>query len=297
MFFKIMFALLSPFLSGATNVVDSHLSNNLFKRVDTLVFFHSCALLVLLPILLLFGKPDPLTAGIFPFVFLFCVIEVVYQFPYFKAFRYADVSVNAALMFLSNLILPILAFLFLGEHLSGRQYIGFFIILLFNLILSINIRERFRINRAFYLMLFTSFILMIQLVVLKHITNVLSWYSTLFWTASLTVVLTFSLLLAPSTRRDIIRNIENAKKHWKILFANECLAQLINVIEFAAVGMLPIVIFSGITNTQPFFALAVGYILNKYARQQIILEKTDRFHLFKKIICFSFIWVGVLMMM
>ena len=170
--FWIFIALLSPLFHGFANILDNYLTNKIFKSVSSLVFLSAFFNFLFLPLIFLIEIPQLPTLEMLPFFILVGLIEVFYLYPYYKALQSEDTSVVSSLFELSKIFIPILAFLFLGEILSIKQYAGIFIIILSSLFLSINRHEKlFKFNKAFFLMAGCSLMLSAEAIIYKHIFN------------------------------------------------------------------------------------------------------------------------------
>ena len=54
---------------------------------------------------------------------LVSLIDTFYQIPYYYAVKHVDTSIMAALFSIGKIIVPILAYFVVGEHLTSSQYV------------------------------------------------------------------------------------------------------------------------------------------------------------------------------
>lgn len=292
--FNLFIAFFSPLFAAATNVIDSHVANSILKKVDAVVFYSTITNILVLPFLLLFGRPQPLTHEDLPLMALACFIDVAYQFPFYSAMKKIDTSITSALLSLGELSIPVLAWFIVDEKLSLRQYAGFGVIILFNIALSMKNSGKLRINTAFWLMLLASNLIAFESVLLKKIMENLDWLSTIFYLSLFTSILSLGLLVRRSCRHDIVRHFPQFRERWKLFLLNEMFGQAAAVVEIYAISVLPVVVFVAINNTEPIFTLLYGailyYFFNKNPR-----EKVDPQTIGSKLVFFAFIILGVIL--
>ena len=87
MLFSIFVALLSPFIWAGSQILDSHVSNNLFKKNSSVIFYLGLTNLLVLPFIVWWGGVEVLRfpTSIWPIIVLAAALEVGYQIPYFLA--------------------------------------------------------------------------------------------------------------------------------------------------------------------------------------------------------------------
>lgn len=83
-------------------------------------------------------------------------LDIVYLYPYYTAMKVIDTSIVAALFSLGQITIPVMTYLWLDERLSLTQYIGFAIIIMSSIALSIKGTKIPKLNRAFYYMVGAS---------------------------------------------------------------------------------------------------------------------------------------------
>lgn len=287
-------AFVGPIVGAAGNIIDAHISNHIFRRLSTVLFYNNITNLIGVPFLLLFGMPTLFDLSLLPALLAVSAITIGYQVPYYKALKSIDTSIISALLALGKIIIPVMAYFMLGEKLSFWQYIGFFIIIWFSLILNHKKSKKLKINRAFYYMLFVSIIIAVQMVLFKYILNYLDWVSTSFYTIIFSNLWLSLCFFQKRARRDIYHRWPKyrAKIHYFLL--NEGLDQTGNITAKYALSQLSVVTTTGIASTQPIFVLISCIILHHFFGKKI-KEKICKKHIIKKSICFVMILLGTVL--
>jgi uncharacterized membrane protein len=106
----IIIAFFTPVLHGWANVLDSYLSNTLFKRLTTLIFFSAAINVLFLPCIWIFGLPHILSTQVLGFTILISVIDILYQYPYYLALKKADTSIVVSMFCFGEILVPFLPF-------------------------------------------------------------------------------------------------------------------------------------------------------------------------------------------
>lgn len=293
-----MFAYLVAFLSqslwAASNIIDSHISNNMFKRIYSLVFFCVITNILVIPFLFFFGVPKLPSLSTMPFLLGAAALEFLYLFPYYLAMRKIDTSIIIALFGLGKIIIPLLAFCLVGEVLQPVQYLGFFIVVITSVVISLEPSQKLKINSAFWLMCLCSLMYAFQIVFMKRALQEIDWVTNLFWMSLITFTLGLTLLISQKNRADIFGNGAKFFERFSVFILNEGLSQLGNMANNFALAAIPVVIYSAIGATQPMFVLLFCYI-SKFILPNCFKENLDRANVVKKLTCFIFIVVGVIL--
>ena len=261
----VLIAFLTPLLHALSCIVDAHFSNNIFKKVPSLVFYATISNIIIIPFLFLFGTPIIPPLEILAILFIISLIEVCYQIPYYHALRNIDTSIVVALFSLGKIAIPVLAYFIVNEKLNFTQYCGFGIILLSTFLLNFDIKK-LKINIAFFLMLVVSLLLSLS--------------------SSL------SLLFLPQYRTDIISSFPQYKKRIKLFLSNEILNQGGTLAGTIALAHLPVLAVKSIGSSQSIFTLLLGFVLYKIFGNRF-KENLTRQEVIKKLISFIAIIIGI----
>ncbi|MDR2902796.1 MAG: hypothetical protein LBU87_06835 [Lactobacillales bacterium] len=292
--FPVLIAFLEPALWSVTNIMDAKISNHIFKKIPTIIFYNILTNIIVLPIIFLLGVPHLPGLSVLPYLFLFCLLDILYLFPYYLAVRRADTSINVAYFSLGEIATPLLAFFIISEKPTVYQCVGFFIIIICNIILSLEKGKKFKINTAFWLMLLVSLINIFQTVLLKIVLERLDWLSTALWGAVIPIFIGLPFLVFPQVRRDILSQMPVFKKNWKIFIGNEIISQAAGIVSKFALSFLPVIVYRAIAATQTLFVLGYSGVL-RFFGYRYMKEKLDYKNVVKKLICFIFIIFGLIL--
>ena len=258
----VLIAFLTPILHALSCIVDAHFSNNIFKKVPSLVFYATISNIIIIPFLFLFGTPIIPPLEILAILFIISLIEVCYQIPYYHALRNIDTSIVVALFSLGKIAVPVLAYFIVNEKLNFTQYCGFGIILLSTFLLNFDIKK-LKINIAFFLMLVVSLLLSLSSVLSKYSLQSVDFVTVLFWGSIFATSIFLSLLLLPQYRTDIVSTFPQYKKRIKLFLSNEILNQGGTLALTIALAYLPVLVVELIESSQSIFTLLLGFVLYK----------------------------------
>lgn len=293
--FYLFIALLSPFFDAVAIIIESLLSNNTFKRQTTMIFYVSLMDAFFVPLVFLFGLPTIPSAECLWIYLILGIFDIVYLYPYYTAMKVIDTSIVAALFSLGQVIVPILSFLLLDEVLNLHQYIGFAIIIMASVALSIKGTRIPKLSRAFWWMVMSSIAVSCRVVLVKCVMNVDgNWINMVVYPCLVSGVLPFIFLFFKKARKDIARNFPPYLKKFKIFAFNELLCYLGMVCSIYGLSALSPVVSSGISSLQPIYLLATCYFLST-CYSFVLKEKITRQVMMKKLFCFVLIILGVIL--
>lgn len=294
--FAVFMAFLAPILHSTCNLIDSHLSNNLFRSKSSIIFYNSLTNVIAVPFLLLFGLPHLVSFKLLGILTIIAAIEVFYQLPYYLALRKIDTSITSALFSLANVLIPVLAWLIVDEKLHISQYFGFAVIIIASVILNIDNPRRIRINSAFWLMLMCSVSLAFQSVLYKYALENLDWVTAVFYPLVISSLLSLCFLIPSHSRRRIISGFGGFKKNFKYFLLNEAIYQSGEIPSLFALSTLSVVAIEGINATQPIFVLIFSLLISLIYGKKLKEEIAPK-DVVKKLLCFGFIAWGVILIL
>lgn len=296
MLFSVCIALFPPLIWAGSQILDSHVSNNLFRKNSSVIFYLGLTNLFVLPFIVWWGGSDVMAfpKEVWWIIALAVALEIGFQIPYFLALRRMDVSIIAAMFSSGRIFMPVLAYYIVGEELKLIQYIGFFVIIVSTIILNLKRTDRLRLDACFYLMLCASFMTMLGSVISKKALDDINWLSFSFYYILVTDIFILSMLLVPEFRKEITSDFHIFKRKFKLLIFMEVLDRSASLASMLALSLLPVVVKSALGSTQPIFVLIYGYILYYFFGSRF-KENLTRSELVKKLICFAVIIVGVVL--
>lgn len=293
--FFIIIAFLSPFFYAFANLIESNLSNRTFKRQTTMIFYISLMNCVFLPLILFVGMPSipsPIALGCF---FILGLVDVIYLYPYYTALKVIDTSIVGALFSLGQITIPILSYFILNETLSFTQYIGFILIIMASVALSIKGVKIPKLHRAFYYMLVASLLRAFYVVLEKYVLNEDgNWVNMAVYTNVFSGIIPFVLLLNKKCFNNIKKNFKPYITKFKYFAVNEFFCFLGGACAIYGLSGLSPVVSVSIGATMPIFLLIMSYLISKYFLVQL-KEKLSIRILMKKFFCFVLIILGVIL--
>lgn len=264
-----------------SNIFDNYLSSKIFTRLSNLIFFSGLINLLFLPFCFLLGVPKIITVQAFSLIFLISFINVFYLYPYYWSLQKIDTSIVISLFSLGKIFTPLFAFAFLNEHLKSIQYIGFFLVMLSSILLTLDFKK-LRFNASFFLMLIVSIIITIQVILYKVLyAQGINWSSSVLWIGLFDFIISIPLIFLPKNLTDFKNSYIKVKNIGWLFLLNQFLSWSGEAISIYALFYIPASIFEGITSTQPIFVLIFALlfaskfssIFNEYIAGRIIKKK------------------------
>ena len=290
----VLAAFISPATHSLSNIFDAYIVGNLFKKVSTSIFFSNITNILGLVVLLMMGEVHLLSQQALPYAVLVSFISVFYLFPYYAALRETDTSVVAALFSLERVFVPVWAYLFIGEVVHSGQYVGLGIIIVTTVILNIQDPKKIKLNKAFWLMLFSAVILSFQGVLYKKVLQDTDWLSVAFWCFFMVFVIRWSMVLFKPLRRDVVAEFPKYKDNFGKFCLIAVIDQLGTLAPIYALSIVPVLVETSVSSTQPIFVVLYGIILAKLFGNKF-KENLSRKDIIRKIICFTIIGIGVVL--
>ena len=99
---------------------------------------------------------------------------------YYKAVQYEEISRVAILYQIGPIFVLMLSLLFIGEKLTKNHFIGFLLLLIAGLVVSLKIKTKFTVSKALPLMVLSMFMGSIGIVMVKYVYNIASFWSAFF---------------------------------------------------------------------------------------------------------------------
>lgn len=291
----IWIAFLAPIFGGAACIIESKLSNHSFKHQTTMIFYISLMNCVFLPLILLLGRPSVPSDVQMMCYFGLAAIDVIYLYPFYTAMKVIDTSIVAALFALGQITIPLMSYLFLGEVLTLVQYIGFTVIIMASVALSVKGTKIPKLNKAFYFMLFASLLKAGYYILEKYVLTIDgNWINMVVYPNLISGLMPFAFLLVPVWRKDIFKHFPPYLNKFKMFAINEFLCFLMLAAQVYGMSGLSPVESASIGGTEPIFMLVMSYFLLKQFNIKLNEKITHRI-LMKKVFCFVLITLGVIL--
>jgi len=216
---------------------------------------------------------------------------------YFKVLKEEDASYVIFMLQLIPIFVITLSFLILGETISVKQLIGFIIILVSSLALSVtDWRKVFHIKKTFWLLVIMDALFAFASVLIKFAINATSFSQILSyesWGIGIGGLVLF--IFFPSIRNAFIEIITTVKKKvLGIMFVNEGIYVVSKSLSYFAYAIGPVALVSVVGSTQVFFGILSGWVLTLLL-PHLFDEKIRRDDLVKKVCLALLLIAGILL--
>lgn len=279
----ILIALIGPFASAISNLIDKYLVEKYFKGGESgaLVLFSALFSIVALPFVL-FLSPESVFLGLKTSTILTLngTINIICLIFYFKALDEDDASTVVPYYQLIPVFGFFLGYLILGETIGFAELLGCLIVVLGLGFLSVDFGEE-KINfkkKVVFLMCLSSLLFAFNGVVFKFFAIDVGFWPSLFWEFSGNVVVgLFILLFFSAYRKQFFGMLKS--NSWPVLSLsslNELIYILGEGFAIYATLLAPIVLIMTFNGFQPVFVFIFSLILS------ILFPKTFKESLHKK---------------
>lgn len=290
----IIFALIAPALWAITNLFDSKLRNFHIKDEFVLTTFAGFVGLLTFLFVPIYGFSFP---GIWIFIISMIagVLYIYAMIPYFKALALEDASTVVMLLYITPVLIPFFARFFLNENLLFIQYIGFALILLGGLLISIkrNALKKIHVSKALFMMLGAGIMLDVYYLLEKYIYLNQPFWNGFLWIRLGSFIGALTILAIPKYRKSFIQMKNNLNfKSFRLIFGGE----LLNLIALVSIGFAlslgSVSLVTSLTNFQPLFLLVFVILLSKFF-PKLYQEKLSKKIIFVKAIAVVLLILGL----
>ncbi len=286
-------ALIASILWAVVVIVDKFILTHYIKDAVSYQVFLTLTMLPFLIFLLPFTShnTNSSTPIILPVIIILLGVAMGLVFVlYNKALMIEEVSRVTPLFYLSPLFVLLFSFMFIGEGLSLRRYVGIGLMVFSAISVSVSLRRRNRDSHrqshshSLHIVLSPALLMILVLdimnagkdVISKLILSHLDYLSYLFWFLLGNIAGRPFLLLIPHNREKTLMIIKTLPpKVYLLSFISSSLAWTGYVLYFKAVSMTYISLVSAIPTTQPFLVFIFATLLGLFY-PGLIEEKTDR---------------------
>ncbi|MBT7902755.1 EamA family transporter [Candidatus Woesearchaeota archaeon] len=290
----LIFGLIPPALWAICNLVDSKLRTKYIK--DDFLLTAVAGIVGLLVFVLVPFKGMSFPGWSIALIALGTGILYIYAMvPYFKALSFEDASSVILLWFIAQIIVPFGAKFFLNESLVVSQYVGFGLVLIGGLLISIkrDSLKKLTVSKALFLMLLSGVLLDVYYMLEKYVYQHESFWNGFFWIRLGSFVGALTIILMPKYWCQFKKLAINFKsKSWKLVFSTEIIniIALISIGYAISIGSVSLVI--SLINFQPLFILILVIILSKFF-PHLYEENLDKKTLTFKIIAVILLVIGL----
>ncbi len=287
-------ALLAPLILALVVIIDDNLVRHVYKSpfYGTII----SGIFGLLPLISLFfidlAVPSALTIAI---GILAGFLTVSYYFFYFKALKVEAPSVVIALFSLAPAVVSVLAYLILGEKLSGMQYLGISIIILAAFGISANDIRKWKFSRALGLIAMASVLFAVSLIAIKHVFEIVDFWSGYVYLAIGMGLASLFFATAFKGGRSFVSKFRKNYRKWLLFFAiTEGLNIVAELTQKLAISNGPVSLVTVLGNVLPIYILILAIILYRFFPNY--LREATEGHVLKKLIFMAIMLSGIILL-
>lgn len=293
----IFFALLAPAVYAVVVFVDKYI---LEKEVSDYLGMpiYSAVIAAIFGILIWVGTGFPsLSLRDSILIILTGILTVFGLASYFKALSTNEASKVTILFQMTPVLTLVLSYLFLGDKISLQQFLGFVLILISTVGISVkkSLKE-FHFSNIFFLILLTDFLWASAFVLFKFVVETNSFIKVISYEGLGMGVGGFILYYVfPSIRNAFEKTSEKvgSRIFWFIII-NEGIFLISRFLTYLAISKGPVALVDVVGGTQVIFAIIYGLILTKIA-PGIFQENISQGGLSKKIIMAALVLIGLVL--
>lgn len=291
----LFFALLSPAIFAINVLIDKYILEKEIKDYQSMPIYSSIMAFVF-GVLLWFITGFPIISFQDTILVLLTGMLTLWGAAfYFKALADHESSKIMILFQTQPIITLILSYLFLNDTISPSQLLGFFIILVATIGVSLEKNKtKFKISSVFILILFANFFWAIASVVFKFVVNQSSFIKLVSY-ESLGMALGGLVLYSffPSFKKAFKKTQKSLRKIiLAVILTNEGLYSVGRFIAYLAISLGPVALVNVVGGTQVFYGILFGLILTQIA-PKIFQENITKVDLTKKIILAILVFIGL----
>ena len=291
----IIFTLIAEIMWSFTSLFDKILlSKGHIKSPYVFIVFNGAMNLLLIFLLPFFdfGYLSLKDAAIAIAASMLLIIGIIF---YYKAVQQEEISRVLMLWQLTPIFVLIISFLFIGETLTKRHFIGFLFLFAAGITISYKkINGKFMLSKAFYLMLLSTLPISLYYIMSKHIYEVTDFWSAFMWlrVAAFSGVL---VLLVPSIRKEFMSTMKSMKSSARKLIGFKM------IVDFSAFVFLGYALFNGQVSivsalgsaAAPMFIFFITVFTSVYL-PHLVRENLDKRAVLTKILAIALIVAGII---
>lgn len=291
------FALLANFLYSVSNIADQFLRRKHVKHdasfIVILMGFFFLLWLAAVPFIRVSVPPLPqllavLTSG---FIVMFMVAIYVY------AISREEISRIMPVLQFHSVFVLVLSAVFLGEKLQALSYVGFAVMLIAGLLLTVErIEASFRINQTLLMVVGASVVLAISLVLLKFFYLTGDFWNGFFWFYLGGFVWTAIFAAFPSHLRTVKAHLRELNCKIVAIFVLAAVSGFFADLSWLLAAKLgPVSLVSVVGSTQIAMLFVMTLLLTLYF-PRILKERLDRKVLLTKLAAIALMVAGLLLL-
>ena len=260
----LFFAVFAPAIYSVVNFVDKYILSRYIKDYRGISMYSAVMATIFGTLFWLFSSMPKLSLHdafliIFSGMLTFWAMVV-----YFKALSFEETSKIIILFQMGPILVLVLSLLFLKEVISLRQFLGFTLILLSSVGVSLeNPFTGFRLSKSFFLIMINQAMWSVGAVLFKFVVDQNSFVKVVSyesWGIALGGLILF--LFFKNIREPFLDTFKTVKKKAIFfIFVNEGIFVIARLLTFLAVSLGPLALVSVIGSTSVFFGVIFGTVL------------------------------------
>lgn len=291
----LIFAILSPALSGISNFIDKFLVDKKIKDLMLVTIFTGILAFVTGVIILAIKHFPIITVGPLVLLLFSGILLDLYLIPYFSALSKEETSRVIPLFQFVPIFVLVLSAIFLKEVLSFNQLLAFVFIIIGGFIICVDKFDMsiFKPRRSFWQMMFSSFLYSITSIMFKFVILRENFWVSFGYESIGIGMGAMILLVIPHIRISFDREVSKAKPTiWELLIATDFLGVLGQFFTSYAFLLAPVALVSVIGGLQPLFVIIYGLILSIWL-PKIIKEDISKKAIELKFLSTILILIGI----
>lgn len=210
--------------------------------------------------------------------------------PYAKALEFEEISRIAPLWNITPIIVLLLGFVFLKEHLTVYSYIGFFLLLIGGFLISM---RKITISKALWLMIAACGFLAVSEVMSKYVYGTLEFWDGLFWILFGCFLSSLLLLIVGNVRQVLSSCIKKIKKKTVIYLVGYALISFTaRIFYYYAIKQGSVTLVTVTAGFEGIFVLVYALLFAHYL-PGLLKEETEKKVLLSKIIAIVLMSAGL----
>jgi len=259
----LFYALISRTCYAICNLLDAHFTSGEIRDPFSRIFLFNLYLLILLVVAFFVFNFSLPPAHLVPWIIACGASFFFYIIPYLKALQISDTSTVVSLFTISRVVVPFLAYIFIGEVLTTNEIIGFVVVLAGSLWHAYEPKKA-RINsKLVCLMALCGFLIAAYSTFAKPVFTELHWIDGLFYVYLTSILFSFSILLVPSLRPEIVSSIKYFPKYVLPYSPIIFFSMLANATHFFAIALTKVTYATMVGQFQAFFVLVLSTLAAK----------------------------------
>lgn len=293
----IFYALLTPILFSFTNVTEKYLIEKRIKNPIFLSIIYGLFYFVVAFVLFIFHGFIFLPTKETILIISSGIFLDFYLVPYFKALAIEETSRVIPLFQIIPVFALILSFIFLGEVISIKQFVGLCIVLIASFVISAE-KLDFSIlkpRKSFWYMMFSSLLYTIAAILFKFTVIHVNFLTTFEYQSIGTGIGGILLLLYKPYKNAFTREVKIIPKHLYLIISGLNLIGIIGELATSyAYFLAPVALVTVVGGTQPLFVLLLTVLLS-YFFPSFLKEDIRKETIGFKLITIIAIGVGIIL--